>query len=153
MTRLPRIDAEWGLTVMRVAMAIVILVTGYQKLVGGMDRVTDIMVRDGIPLPGPSALLIIAMETLGGLLLLVGLGGRWLGLLYVVEFIVVTFYVQLPREGLMSARLPFLLLATGVMLAIAGSGRLALDNLIVRRLTGSTPLTGGRQPQIAGQAH
>src|SRR4051812_21524810 len=95
---------------MRIVMAVAIIVTGNQKLNAGLERVTQIMVRSNLPLPEGSAALIIALEFFGGILLLLGLGGRLLGLLYVVEFLVVPFYVQLPAEGIMPARLSLLFL-------------------------------------------
>ena len=66
---------------------------------------------------------VTALELVGGFLLIVGLGGRWLGLLYTGEFLVVSFYVLVPIRGWMDARLPIMLLAGALMLFVCGSGR------------------------------
>jgi putative oxidoreductase len=144
--RWAQLDPGWGVAAVRVIMAIVIIVTGYQKLTAGVDRVTAIMVHDGIPLPTVAGIFITGLEVLGGLLLLVGLGGRLLGLLYLGEFLVVTFHVQLPTEGLMAARLPIMLLAGALMLAIAGSGKLSVDDVLERRHAGAASGPRGHAP-------
>jgi len=139
-----RLDPAWG-----------IIVTGYQKFTAGVGRVTAIMANDGIPLPAVAGVGITALELLGGLLLLVGLGGRVLGLLYVAEFLVVSFYVQLPKEGFIAARLPIMLLAGALMLVVAGSGKLALDRVLWRPKPGPTAHSGtaSAAPRQAGSAH
>jgi uncharacterized membrane protein YphA (DoxX/SURF4 family) len=63
-------------------------------------------------------------------LLLIGLGARWLGLLYIGEFLVVSFYVLVPTRGWMDARLPIMLLAGALMLFLCGSGKASLDGLL-----------------------
>src|SRR5690348_9573141 len=95
-TRLSRIDSAWGVTVVRVIMAFVLMITGYEKLMAGINRVTVAMMKNQIPFPRVMAGYITALELIGGVLLLIGLGGRWLGLLYVGEFVVVSFYVLVP---------------------------------------------------------
>jgi putative oxidoreductase len=79
--KLARLDSAWGVAVVRVIMAFVLIVTGYQKVTAGIDNVAAIMIKDGILIPTVMAIYITVLELIGGLLLLVGLGGRWLGLL------------------------------------------------------------------------
>ncbi len=133
MSRLSRLDSGWGIAVVRVIMAFVLIITGYGKLMSGIEKVTATMIRSHIPFPGVMAVYIIALELIGGVLLLVGLGGRWLGLLYVGEFMVVTFYVQVPARGWIDSRLPIMMLAGALMLLVAGSGRASLDSVLRRR--------------------
>jgi uncharacterized membrane protein YphA (DoxX/SURF4 family) len=59
-------------------------------------------------------------------LLLLGLFGRWLGLLYAIQFAVATFYVKLPA-GWAGARLDLMLLVGGLAIFFGGPGRAALD--------------------------
>ena len=133
MTRLSRIDSAWGVTVVRVIMAFVLMITGYEKLMAGINRVTVAMMKNQIPFPRVMAGYITALELIGGVLLLIGLGGRWLGLLYVGEFVVVSFYVLVPIRGWMDARLPIMLLAGALMLVVAGSGQASMDRVLRRR--------------------
>jgi uncharacterized membrane protein YphA (DoxX/SURF4 family) len=130
--RLFSLDSGWGIAVVRVLMAFVLIVTGSDKLVSGNDKVTASMIRNQIPVPRVAAAYIMTLELIGGIFLLLGLGGRWLGFLYVCEFVVVTFYVQVPTRGWMDARLPIMLLAGALMLVMAGSGRASLDSVLRR---------------------
>jgi putative oxidoreductase len=131
--RLLRLDSGWGIAVVRVIMAFVLIITGYEKLISGIEKVTASMIRNHIPFPTVMAAYITALELIGGVLLLVGLGGRWLGLLYVGEFVVVTFYVQVPTRGWFDSRLPIMMLAGALMLVVAGSGRASLDAVLRHR--------------------
>ncbi len=69
---------------------------------------------------------IALLELVGGILLLLGVAGRWLGLLYAIEFAVAFFYVKLPA-GFQGARLDLMLLAGGLLIFLAGPGKAALD--------------------------
>ena len=133
MTRLSRIDSAWSITVVRVIMGFVVMITGYEKLMAGINRVAATMMKNQIPFPRVMASYITALELIGGVLLLIGLGGRWLGLLYVGEFVVVSFYVLVPIRGWMDARLPIMLLAGALMLVVAGSGKASMDRVLRRR--------------------
>jgi len=63
-----------------------------------------------------------------GALLLLGIAGRWLGLLFTIEFLVAFFYVKLPA-GFNGARLDLMLLVGGLLIFLAGPGRAAVDAL------------------------
>jgi|SRR5215467_6082235 len=130
MTRLPRWDSDWGIAVVRVIMGFVLIITGHEKLISGIHKVSATMLKNQIPFPTLAACYITALELVGGILLLIGLGGRWLGLLYIGEFLVVSFYVLVPTRGWMDARLPIMLLAGALMLFISGSGKASLDRVL-----------------------
>ncbi len=133
MNSLPRLDASWGVAVVRVIMAFVLIITGYEKLISGIHKVTGIMIKAHIPFPIVAAAYITALELVGGILLFIGLRGRWLGVLYVGEFLVINFYVLVPTRGWMASRLPIMLLAGALMLVVAGSGRASLDAVLRHR--------------------
>ncbi len=95
MPRLPKLQREWGITVVRVVMGIITLIAGYQKLAGGVGTVASGFEKIPIPLPWLSAVFISILELVGGALLIVGLGVRWLGLAFAIEHVVTTFWVQL----------------------------------------------------------
>lgn len=59
---------EWGLTVLRLVVGIVFLAHGWQKIfVMGAAGVTGILGSIGIPLPNVAAVVLMAVEFLGGL--------------------------------------------------------------------------------------
>ena len=78
---------------------------------------------------------------LGGLLLILGLGIRYVPFWYIAMFFVTTLYVKLPREapifGYDAARIDIMLLLGNVMLLLEGAGAFALDAVLARR-RGST---------------
>jgi len=133
MKRLPQLDSDWGIAAVRMIMGFMLILTGYEKLTSGIQRVSASMVKNQIPFPTVMAAYITALELLGGFLLLIGLGGRWLGLLYIGEFLVVSFYVLVPTRGWMDARLPIMLLAGALMLFVSGSGKASLDRVLSYR--------------------
>jgi putative oxidoreductase len=127
------VDYGWGITVVRIIMGFVLIITGYEKLMSGIDKVSATMVKNHILFPRVMAGYITALELVGGVLVVLGWGARWLGILYLAEFIVVSFYVLVPTRGWMDARLPIMLLAGALMLIVAGSGRASLDQAIEKR--------------------
>ncbi len=130
---LARFDSGWGIAVVRVIMGFVLIITGYEKLISGLQRVSATMVKNQIPFPTVMGAYVTALELVGGFLLIVGLGGRWLGLLYTGEFLVVSFYVLVPIRGWMDARLPIMLLAGALMLFVCGSGKASVDGVLRNR--------------------
>jgi putative oxidoreductase len=127
MPRLPDIQRDWGIAVVRVTMGIILLIAGYQKFAGGVGAAAAGFEKIPIPLPWLSAVFISTVELVGGALLIVGLGVRWLGLAFALEHVVTTFWVQLRLRGWPNGRLELLLLAGGLMLFLAGPGKMAID--------------------------
>jgi putative oxidoreductase len=134
------IHTGWGITVVRVMMSIIFIIAGYQKfMVMGIGGVTGFFRQYGIPLPELAAPLVAALELIGGILLLVGFGARWLGLLYFIEFLVAAFVVVLPAMGWNAARLELMLLCGGLMLFLAGPGEPSVDEVLVKRRSEPAP--------------
>lgn len=127
------VDPGWGITAVRVAMAIIFIAAGYGKFTGGAAGVAGYFSQVAIPMPSVAAPLIIALELLGGIALLIGLFARWIGLLFAIEFIVAAFYVKMPAVGWAASRLDLMLLAGGILLFLAGPGRLAVDEMWLER--------------------
>lgn len=124
------LDPGWGITAVRVAMALIFIDAGYTKFfVWGIDKVTESMAKYALPMPVAFAWTAAVMELFGGIALLIGLFGRWLGLLYAIQFAVVFFWVDLRMRGFEAGWLAMMLLAGGVLLFLAGPGRAAVDSL------------------------
>ena len=128
------IDPRWGITAVRVAVASIFIRVGYTKLFElGLDRVTENMTKYGLPAPNVFAVLAAFGEFVGGIALLVGLFGRWLGLFYTIEFAIAFFWVKLRMSGFADGRLDLMLLAGAILLFLAGPGRAAVDRLWLER--------------------
>jgi len=121
------VDPGWGVTVVRISMGLIFAVHGYQKFAGGIAGVSAFFAKVSIPLPGLMAPVIAILELVGGLLLLAGVATRWVGLLFAIEMIVTTFWVQIPGRGWGASDLDRSLLAGGILLLLAGAGRAAVD--------------------------
>jgi putative oxidoreductase len=123
------LDPAWGITVVRIAMAIILIVYGYQKWFqfGVSAGVTGMFAKYGLPAPGLLAFIAATLELGGGILLLIGLFARWLGLLFAVEFAVATFYVQFRLKGFHAGELELLLMTCGLLFFLAGPGKASAD--------------------------
>src|SRR2546428_2253158 len=66
---------NWGLVPLRLVIGLVFAVHGAQKLfVFGLGGAAGFMAKVGIPLPSVAAVVVMAVEILGGLALILGLG-------------------------------------------------------------------------------
>jgi len=133
--RLMRIgDSRLGITVVRLMMGIILVIAGTQKWTSGIGGFMGFVTQLGIPAPQVVAPIIAGGEVVGGLLLLVGLGIRWVSLWFICEFLVTSLYVKLSHgQSWDAARIDFMILAGSAMLALAGAGALALDDWLARR--------------------
>ena len=127
MRRLPPLHRDCGIAAVRVAMGLILLVAGYKKFVIGMGPLAEGFAKIPIPLAGVAAPFIATLELVGGILLLIGFGTRWLGLVFACEHLVTTFWVKFRLQGWDSGRLELMLLAGGLMLFLAGAGSLSVD--------------------------
>lgn len=135
------------LTLQRVLLGAVMFPHGAQKLLGwyggyGFDGTMKFL-TDTVHLPAPIALLVILAESLGALLLIVGLGTRvaalgisavMLGAVFTTHESVgffMNWYGNQPGEGY---EYHLLALALSVPLVIAGGGRYAVDSWVRARL-------------------
>ncbi len=119
------------------------LQTGWGKL-HNLSHVRDFFGSLGIPAPGFTAPAIASLEFFGGILLIVGLGSRLIGLLLAGNMFVA--YVTSDREALFSVLKdpgkfyvadPFTFLFASLIIVVFGAGIFSLDALIARRGLGS----------------
>ena len=86
--------------------------------------------------------LLMIFEVVGGLLLIVGAFGRFVGAAMIVQFLVAGFVVSWPSQmGWGQARLDFLMGACGAMFLLSGSGLLSVDSWRSGRDGGSVEAT------------
>lgn len=138
MRRIRTIDAAWGITTLRLAMAIIFLVAGWLKYVAGTAAVASSFASLGVPFPAVSGRLVLGLELVGGLLLLLGIATRWLGLLFAIEFLVALLLVKSRWNGFNDGPVELMLLAGGLLLFLVGPGKASLDEVwLEKRVTGA----------------
>src|ERR1700730_6879911 len=121
-----------GLAVLRIVVGIVFLAHGYQKIFKyGFHGVSGMFGHLGIPLPAVSAVVVILVEFVGGILLITGLATRLPGALLAIDMLVAIFAVHL-KNGFfnpMGVEFPLTLLAACICLALSGGGAASLKRL------------------------
>jgi putative oxidoreductase len=126
-------------TVLRILVGLIFLLHGLPKW-QGLDGFAGFLGSLGVPLTGLFAFLVALLETGGGLLLILGLGTRWVALLFVIEMILTTLLYKV-NIGFISptatpgvgAELDLLLLVCAFALAVLGSGPLSVEQNVLRR--------------------
>lgn len=113
---------------------------GWGKL-HNLAKITDYFTSLNIPFPAASAHFIAALEFFGGLLLIVGLGTRLVGLLLAANMMVA--YWTADHDALVSVLSdpgkfyiadPYTFLFASLMVLIFGAGLLSFDALIMKPL-------------------
>ncbi len=116
-----------ALAILRVVMGIIFVLAGYGKVFGG-GFAMGIVGKVGIPLPQIFGPIVSFLELGGGILLIVGLFTRYLGMLFTIEFIVAAFaQAVILEKGIMGARLEYMLIVGAILLVTHGAGALAID--------------------------
>ncbi len=130
-----------GPLILRLALGIIFLVHGRFKLQPtarqGVVQVAGWLKQIGVPLPLLAAWSVVLLETVGALLLILGLGTRILGILFAAEMLVVIVTVKrgamkmpfMAQQGT-GWELDFAVLAGALSLVFTGAGALALDRAL-----------------------
>jgi putative oxidoreductase len=142
---------SWGITFVRVMAGLIITVAAFEKFnAGGFDGFTKVVTGLGIPVPGLWGVFIPLLELIGGLMLLFGLGARWVAFLFIVEYFITGFVLKIPRQppfgGWDSMRIDLMLWAAVIAIAAVGPGAFALESLVLRRGRAEMPLAGRAVP-------
>lgn len=115
-------------------MGVVFIAHGMQKLNNGVDGFAGFLTSLNVPIPEIMAWVVVGLELGGGILLILGLGTRIVGLLFVGMMIgtisLVKKDVGLIGEGATGAEIDLMLLAGGLTLALLGPGAAAVDRMI-----------------------
>jgi putative oxidoreductase len=122
--------ARWGMLPLRIAVGLVFMMHGGQKLfVFGLAGTADIMGKLGIPLPHVAAAVVITVELLGGLAILLGVFARLAGALLVIEMIVAILVARLHGGFFAPYGFEFelTLLMACLTFALSGPGRASFE--------------------------
>jgi putative oxidoreductase len=118
----------------RVVLGVVFLRTGWGKL-HSLDSVAQFFASLGIPAPALQAAVVATVETVGGGLLLIGLGTRLAALPLAATMVVATATAQWPQAQSvldLTATIELAYLGLLVWLAQSGPGAASLDHLATR---------------------
>jgi putative oxidoreductase len=112
---------------------------GWGKL-HNLARVSQFFASLGLPAPGFTATFIASIEFIGGILLIIGLFSRFIGLVLTIDMLMA--YITADREAFFSifsdpdkftAAAPYTILFAALLILIFGPGKFALDTLLLRR--------------------
>jgi putative oxidoreductase len=113
--------------------------TGWGKL-HNIAKITDFFTSLNIPFPSFSVHLVAGLEFVGGILLILGLGSRAIGLLLSINMLVA--YATADREALFAifsdpgkfyVADPYTFLFASAMVLVFGAGLFSLDTLLAKR--------------------
>jgi putative oxidoreductase len=124
---------DYAPLVLRVVTGLIFAVHGWQKLQGGLPQVTGLVASLGFPMPEVFAILLIAAELGGGILLILGLLTRLAAKFTGIVALVALVLVHYPNGFSMSTggyEYILLLLAASVSLVLSGGGKWSLDRAI-----------------------
>ena len=123
-------------TILRIMAGITFLWYGVSKL-GNPAGFIGFVGSLGFPIPVLFGWLVILLEIVGGLLLIVGLATRWMGLFLAVLMLFTTLLVKVNAGFIGSqgagAELDMNLLAMSLALAILGPGALSVETNLLKR--------------------
>jgi putative oxidoreductase len=112
---------------------------GWGKL-HNLPRVTEFFASLGLPVPGATAAFIATVEFVVGILLVLGLFSRFVGLVLTVDMLMA--YIMADREALFAifsdpgkfyVADPYTFLFAALLILIFGPGKYALDTYLLRR--------------------
>ncbi|HUK25235.1 MAG TPA: DoxX family protein [Terriglobales bacterium] len=130
---LPR---SWGITVLRVVVGVVFLMHGWQKItVFHLAGVHHMLGSIGVPLPGIFAVILIAVEFLGGIALILGAATRPAAALLAIDMVVAILKVHLKGGFFLPMGFEFALtlLAANICMALTGGGAASVDGAISQK--------------------
>ncbi|NLG34258.1 MAG: DoxX family protein [Lentisphaerae bacterium] len=122
-------DANAGLLILRVFLGLAMLSHGWGKLFGGLDKFTGFVASLNIPFPSLTAFLAAFGESIGALLLAVGLLTRPAAFL-IASTMAVAALVAHAGEGFAAQETAWLYFFPAVFFLLKGGGRWSLDRLI-----------------------
>lgn len=135
-TRTESSRVDLALLLLRVAVGGIFIAHGAQKVFGfGHAGVTRMLAGMGVPLPPVAAAGLMALEFLGGILMVLGLGTRIIAALLAVDMLGAIVLVKLPG-GFFAPKgyeYELMLLAASLALAIGGAGAYAVVGRRTRR--------------------
>lgn len=137
------LPTAWGITIVRLMAGIIIFWASVEKFQGGGPaNFAQSPALAAFPMPLFWGTFITFLEGIGGALLILGLGARWVAILFTIEYFGTGLWIKThsapPFGGWDSMRIDLMLVATVFAIVLVGPGRLALENLVLRRVRGGS---------------
>lgn len=124
---------KWGAAaplILRVVVGAIFAMHGWQKLQGGVAGVSGFLGSLGFPMADAFAVILIAAELIGGILLILGLFTHWTAKVLAVVAVVALVTVHLGKGFFVNEggyEFILLILAATVSILITGAGKYSLD--------------------------
>lgn len=124
------IFGDWGITLLRVVLGLILIVHGWPKL-RSLKKTAESFGTMGFRPGGFWALLVTVVEFFGGLALILGLYVQVAAPLVAVEFLVINIWKLAKRQSFVSGwEFDLLILAAALAVFTLGSGALSLDRFL-----------------------
>ncbi len=133
--------APFAPTALRIGVGLVFVFMGLPKIQNPGTFMT-FLERGGFPAPSVIGWLPVILEPIGGALLILGIGTRWLALYFTLEMFVTAFlwkmargtpFIQAGGQPGVGYELDVLLLVGAFALFVLGSGQLSMERNVLRR--------------------
>jgi putative oxidoreductase len=124
------VTTSFAFVVLRVAIGIIFVAHGYQKIKGGVPKFGAMLQKLAVPFPSVLAYVVAYTEFLGGLALILGFATPLASVLIAATMVVAIVKVKLSKGLLGGYEFDLALLAAVIALALAGPGALSIDHLI-----------------------
>lgn len=128
----------WSLAPLRIAVGVVFLVHGAQKLfIFGFGGVAGYLSQQGIAPAGFWAVVITLLEVFGGIAILIGFLIRWAAGLLAIEMLVAIVTVHLPKGFFVASggyEFPLTLVGGCLTLLFAGAKKPSVDTCLPREI-------------------
>jgi putative oxidoreductase len=131
---------HWGITILRVMVGIVFLAHGGQKVfVFGFSGVQAAFGQMGIPMPTVMGPFVAVLELVGGVLLILGVGTRWVSILFAIEMAEAVLRVHLGNGFFLPRGFEYALtlFAASCAIALEGPGPAALGRTLTKKGVGT----------------
>ncbi|MCA5923720.1 DoxX family protein [Curtobacterium oceanosedimentum] len=124
-----------GLTALRIVLGAVFIAHGAQKFAQGIPTVAQGFSGMGVPLAEVAAPLVAGLELVGGVLLVLGIATRIVGVLLAVDMVVAGLLAHatagfFAQEG--GFEYVLVLAVASLAVALTGPGRFSVDALVLR---------------------
>ncbi|HYE23433.1 MAG TPA: DoxX family protein [Candidatus Paceibacterota bacterium] len=127
--------ADLAPLLLRVVVGAIFLVHGWEKFVGGVPGIEAFLAGMNFPVPGLLAVLLIAAEIGGGILLILGAFTHWVAKVLAFVALVALVAVHLPNgfTGPGGYEFILLILVSCISIVITGPGKISVDARMKRK--------------------